>query len=124
MSVICIDFDGTCVEHKYPVIGGDIGAVPVLKRLISCGNKIILFTMRSGEQLDQAINWFSSNEIPLFGVNVNPTQKKWTESPKAYGNLYIDDAALGIPLVKLDYQRPYVDWVEVENLLIESGFIR
>lgn len=40
---ICIDFDGTCVTHEYPKIGKDIGAVPVLKRLIETGNKLILF---------------------------------------------------------------------------------
>ena len=44
---IAIDFDGTCVTHDYPEVGKDIGAVPVLKRLIDAGHKLILHTMRS-----------------------------------------------------------------------------
>lgn len=123
---VCVDFDGTCVTHEYPNIGKDIGAVPVLKRLVKAGHKLILFTMRSGKHLEEAVEWFKNNEIPLFGINTNPTQKEWTNSPKAYGHLYIDDAALGIPLKyhKLDISsnvtvnaRPYVDWEKVNMLL-------
>ena len=44
--VIGIDFDGTCVRHEYPEIGKDIGAIPVLKRIIEYGHDIILYTMR------------------------------------------------------------------------------
>ena len=44
--VIAVDFDGTCVTHAFPKIGEDIGAVPVLKRLVKAGHKIILYTMR------------------------------------------------------------------------------
>ena len=47
--IIAVDFDGTCVSHEYPKVGKDIGAVPVLKALVEIGHKIILNTMRSGE---------------------------------------------------------------------------
>ncbi len=125
MSVICVDFDGTCVKHEYPEIGEDIGAVQVLKRLALNGHALIIFTMRSGQELDDAVNWFMNKGIPLSGINTNPTQSQWTTSPKAYGNLYIDDAALGVPLVRgADGIRPYVDWIEVEKYLIENGFIK
>jgi hypothetical protein len=113
---ICVDFDGTCVTHEYPEIGKDIGAQPVLKRMVEEGHKLVLFTMRSGEPLDQAVDWFDRNGIPLYGVNTNPTQKTWTASPKAYGQLYIDDAALGMELrYPIDGKRPYVDWKWVES---------
>ena len=112
---ICIDFDGTCTTHEFPKIGKDIGAVPVLKKLVESGHRLILFTMRSnvsdntgfskevpvihnGNFLDDAVNWFKENNIPLWGINQNPEQISWTKSPKAYGQLYIDDAALGCPL--------------------------
>ena len=114
---ICVDFDGTCVKHEYPQVGGDIGAVPVLRKLTGNGHKIILFTMRDGVELDDAIQWFSENGIPLYGINKNPTQGSWTSSPKAYGQLYIDDAALGIPLIVKEDERPYVDWVKVSAML-------
>lgn len=116
---ICVDFDGTCVTHEYPHIGEDIGAVPVLKELTNNGHQLILFTMRSGKQLQEAVQWFAENDIPLYGVQKNPTQDSWTDSPKAYGQLYIDDAALGAPL-KVDKElskRPFIDWEQVKNLL-------
>lgn len=138
---ICIDFDGTCVTHDYPDIGKDIGAVAVLRELVDKGHKLILFTMRSdrkvkkkvdGEQvtveekvLSEAINWFAENGIELYGVQKNPRQRFWTSSPKAYGHLYIDDAALGCPLLYNEElsDRPYVDWQEVKRLLTEKGIL-
>ncbi len=120
---ICVDFDGTPVTHEYPKVGRDVGAVPVLKRLVDAGHKLILFTMRSGKELKDAENWFKEKGIPLYGVNVNPTQKSWTSSPKAYGQLYIDDAALGIPLIINGVDRPYVDWPKVEIMLEELGVL-
>jgi hypothetical protein len=124
--IICVDFDGTCVTHDYPKVGKDIGAIPILKKLVENGHQLILFTMRSGKELNDAQKWFQENEIELYGVNVNPTQKSWTASPKAYGQLYIDDAALGIPLVagEREYDRPYVDWVKVDEMLKEMKLYR
>ena len=84
--IIAIDFDGTCVTHEYPKIGKDIGAIPVLKKLLKNGNNIILYTMRSGKELIDAVDWFNKNEISLYGVNTNPSQSSWTLSPKVYAN--------------------------------------
>jgi len=138
---ICIDFDGTCVTHEFPRVGKDIGAIPVLNKLTDAGHNLILFTMRSdieevtsddygihkqaGEYLTGAVNWFIDNHIPLHGVNVNPTQHTWTKSPKAYGQLYIDDAALGCPLIYNSEisDRPFVDWAKVEEMLKDIGVL-
>jgi len=139
--IICVDFDGTCVTHDFPLVGKDIGAVPVLKRLVEQGHKLVLFTMRSdienptsndynihsvgGNYLTDAVNWFKENDIPLFGINENPDQKSWTKSPKAYGQLYLDDAALGCPLLYPDMsERPYVDWQRVELWLQNGGILK
>lgn len=131
---INIDFDGTCVTHDFPKIGKSIGAEKVLKRLTDNGHQLILFTMRSdrkeskpvidttiqnvtGKFLTDAVNWFKENEIPLYGIQKNPTQINWTTSPKSYAELMIDDSALGCPL-KLDKNlsdRPFVDWDIVEK---------
>ena len=126
---ICIDFDGTCVTHEFPRVGKDIGAVPILKKLVDKGHRLILFTMRSngqdsGDVLSNAIIWFKENGIELYGINRNPTQDKWTRSQKAYGQLYIDDASLGCPL-KFTHisDRPYVDWIKVEKLLKEMNIL-
>lgn len=140
---ICIDFDGTCVTHEFPKIGKDIGAVPVLRKLVENGHRLILFTMRSdrvkktkindnpeiddvyGYFLRDAINWFYKHKIPLYGIQTNPNQG-WTTSPKAYAHLYIDDAALGCPLkYSMDNihhePRPFVDWIEVDRMLKNLG---
>ena len=108
--IIAVDFDGTCVKHAYPKIGEDIGAVPVLKEMVKNGHQIVLNTMRSGDLLQDAINWFTMNDMPLSGANHTPGQETWTKSSKTYAQLYIDDAALGCPTVMDDNGRVYVDW--------------
>lgn len=140
--IINIDFDGTCTAHDFPRVGKDIGAIPVLKKLVNTGHKLILFTMRSdkktknttddpnivavqGNFLTDAVNWFKENGIPLYGIQANPTQSKWTKSPKSYAHLMIDDSSLGCPL-KVDRSvsdKPFVDWVEVEKILIKQGIL-
>lgn len=137
---ILLDFDGTCVTHDYPKVGKDIGAVPVLKKLIDNGHKLILFTIRDYEKnikfigyetiiksgIECALDWFKSNNIDLFGVNNNRTQDAWSKSRKVYGHMIIDDTALGIPLIydeKIS-DRPFVDWNEVEKLLTNMGAIK
>jgi len=138
---ILIDFDGTCVRHEFPKVGEDIGAIPVLKDLVNKGHNLILFTMRcdhdykpistlpeiiaeAGTYLTDAIKWFEKNEIPLFGIQKNPTQHEWTNSPKAYGHFMIDDSAIGCPL-KFDYgfDRPCVDWDIMRDLLERKGLL-
>lgn len=122
---IAVDFDGTCVTHDYPNVGKNIGAVPVLQALDCNGHQIMLNTMRSGKELKDAKDWFAFNNIRLFGANENPTQKSWTDSPKVYANLYIDDAAMGCFLCYDPnfHSRPYVDWKETTRYLHARGLI-
>jgi hypothetical protein len=126
---ILVDFDGTCTTHDFPNVGLEIGAPEVLRDLVLAGNRLILFTMRSdtsqGNYLKAAVNWFEENDIPLYGIQENPTQKAWTSSPKAYGQLIIDDICLGIPL-KVDLNlsdRPFVDWTKCRVLMEELGIL-
>jgi len=86
--------------------------------MVAAGHLLILNTMRSGEGLQVAVDWFKKNNIPLHGVNEDPGQRGWTQSQKVYAHIYIDDAALGCPLVHPgNGNRPYVDWKEVERML-------
>ena len=138
--IIAVDFDGTCVRHEFPNIGAEVPyCVDVLKELVKAGHNLILFTMRSdiekpssdipdihtkgGLYLSEAVNWFSERGIVLYGINSNPTQKKWTHSPKVYANIYIDDLALGCPLFYVSVGNPYVDWVAVRKLLVLNEFL-
>jgi hypothetical protein len=117
---ICVDFDGTVVDHCYPEIGEPVpGAIKWLLRLQGCGARLILFTMRSdgsntGNLLTDAVQYLCKNGIILYGINTNPDQKEWTSSPKAYANVYIDDSAFGCPLIHpKGFARPCVDWNRV-----------
>jgi hypothetical protein len=111
--------------HEYPKIGEDIpNAVDVLKKLNENQIKLILWTIRSGEYLQEAVNWFAEREIEIWAVNKNPDQRFWSKSPKAYATVYIDDAALGCPLKSSpDKKRPFADWFEIEQLLRELGYL-
>ena len=129
---IGIDFDGTMVEHKYPEIGKPLeDAVETCHDLMEAGHKIILYTMRSGERLQQAVEYMQENEIELYAINENPTQHHWTSSPKIFCNIYIDDAALGCPTLQSIKDtdengvagRPYVDWEIVRELLNDRGVL-
>ena len=123
---IVIDFDGTCVTHVMPGIGVDIGAASVLRELVLKGNNLILFTMRpTGKPLDQAVEWFRRRDITLYGIQSNPSQSIWTNSPKAYGDLIIDDLALGVPLTSDSNisDKPFVDWNQVRQMLVDKGLI-
>ena len=126
--IVGIDFDGTIVEHQYPRIGLEVPyAIDVMKELQEAGHKLILWTMRSDEYLEEAVKYVESQGIKFFGINENPEQKDWTNSPKAYCNVYIDDAALGCPLVFTapgSGLRPYVDWIQVRNTLTLMGLLK
>lgn len=121
---IGVDFDGTCVTHAYPALGEPLdGCIEVLTKLQEAGHKLILYTMRSGERLAEAVEYLESEGIKLYAVNENPSQKYWTESPKIFCNLYIDDAAAGAPLVFPEKGRPYICWDEMERFLQEREIL-
>lgn len=140
--VIGLDFDGTCVGHKYPDIGKEVpDAVRVLKRLQECGHCIMLWTMRvdspkEGPVLTDAVKWLTDRGISVWGVCENPQQKSrgWSKGNKQFAHIYIDDAALGCPLLDpatnqplTDYleakERPIVDWKTIEKMLAARGVL-
>ena len=62
--IIAVDFDGTIVEHKYPAIGKEIPLATVtLRQLIKDGHKLILWTVRENELLDDAVKWCEERGI-------------------------------------------------------------
>lgn len=115
---IAVDFDGTIVDHRYPEIGEPVpGALNWLRGWIQAGAELILWTMRcdsekSGPVLTQAVEFCRHHGIEFVGINESPGQSDWSNSPKAYASLYIDDAAFGCPLKENPRSggRPYVGW--------------
>lgn len=122
--IIAVDFDGTLVKHRYPDIGAEIpGAFDALKKFKSLGATLILFTMRddgdkNGPTLTQAIEFCRARGVEFDYVNENPKQKIWTASPKVYANAYIDDAAVGCPLMVAAGERPWADWRFIEPRML------
>lgn len=79
MAIIGIDFDGTCVTDLFPYVGDNIGAASVLRKLAD-KNLLILYTVRDGKYLQDAVDWFKYNHINLYSVNYNP--EPVSSSPK------------------------------------------
>ena len=61
---IAVDFDGTIVEHRYPEIGKERPfAIQTLKMLLKEGHQLILWSVREGELLEQAVEWCRARGI-------------------------------------------------------------
>ncbi len=110
---IAVDFDGTIVEHKYPEVGREVpGAIEWLKKWRAAGATLILWTMRSGDDMLNALAFCARRALYFDANNEGPGDGVWTTSPKAYAHVYVDDAAFGCPLVESKEMgaRPYADW--------------
>ena len=96
---IAVDFDGTIVEHAYPKIGKPIPfAFDVLKRLQKeCRCNLILWSVREGTLLDEAVEFCRKNGLEFYAVNANYPEEKRDDmqSRKVVADLYIDDRNLG-----------------------------
>jgi hypothetical protein len=116
MAIIGIDFDGTCVTDLFPYVGDNIGAASVLRELGE-RNLLILYTVRDGRYLQDAVDWFKYNHINLYSVNYNP--EPVSSSPKLYCDYYIDDRNIGTPLT----DKGYVDWNKMLVLLRQKNLL-
>ncbi len=67
---IAVDFDGTIVEHKYPAIGAELPfATDTLKMLIKDRHRVILWTVREGPLLEEAVNWCRERGVEFYAIN-------------------------------------------------------
>jgi hypothetical protein len=95
---IAVDFDGTIVEHEYPKIGKEkLFAFRTLKELEKQGACLILWTFRTGKELDEAVEYCRQNGIEFYAVNKNYPEEvpDETVSRKIDADIYIDDKNLG-----------------------------
>ena len=111
--IIAVDFDGTIVRHKYPSIGKEKPfAIKTLKLLQDKGHQIILWTYRSGKELDDAIQFCKKRGLTFHAVNKNFEDEEYDNSfsRKIYADVYIDDRnLLGIP-----------EWGKIYELINEN----
>ncbi len=96
---IAIDFDGTIVEHRYPKIGNEIPfATDTLKMLIKDRHRLILWTVREGKLLDEAVEWCRERGVEFYAVNRDYPEEDAAHqgfSRKVKADLFIDDRNLG-----------------------------
>ena len=97
--IIAVDFDGTIVEHKYPEIGNELPfAIDTLRKLTEQQHRIILWTVRRGELLQQAVDWCKARGVEFYAVNKNYPEEELEETTmygKINADLFIDDRNLG-----------------------------
>lgn len=96
---IAVDFDGTIVEHQYPEIGKEvIFAFQTLRALQEQGHQLILWTYRSGKELDDAVEYCRRNGIEFYAVNSSYPEEEFDEdydSRKIDADIFIDDRNIG-----------------------------
>ena len=98
--IIAVDFDGTIVEHRYPSIGKELPfAIDTLRQLAAEGHRLILWTVREGQYLDEAVEFCRSRGLEFYAVNRDYPEEepernnRFTRKLKA--DLWIDDRNLG-----------------------------
>lgn len=124
---IAVDFDGTIVEHRYPAIGKERPfATATLRRLADEGHRLILWSVREGKLLDEAVEWCKERGVVFYSINSNFEEEDGSGSNysrKLQADLFIDDRNVGgLP-----------DWGTIYNLirhrqtweqyLIENGMV-
>jgi hypothetical protein len=95
---IAVDFDGTIVEHKYPAIGKEnLFAFRTLLELEKRGARLILWTFRTGKELEEAVEYCRKSGLEFYAVNKNYPEEVADEtvSRKIDADIYIDDKNIG-----------------------------
>ena len=94
--IIAVDFDGTIVEHRYPDIGREKPfAIETLKKLAEERHQLILWTVREGKLLQEAIDFCRERGLEFYAVNRNYPEEKHPQTRKLKAELWIDDRNLG-----------------------------
>lgn len=98
---IAVDFDGTLCENKYPEIGKPNKKIinNLRARQRKAGTKLILWTCREGDELDEAVEWCRSQKLEFDAVNDNlpeHIEKHGNNSRKIHANEYWDDKAVTV----------------------------
>ncbi len=97
--IIAVDFDGTLVEHRYPAIGKEkLFAFETLKALQNQNHQLILWTIRAGKELEEAVEFCRRRGVEFYAVNSSYPEEKFdpeTSSRKISADVFIDDRNIG-----------------------------
>ena len=100
MATIAVDFDGTIVTHEYPKIGTELPfATETLKMLIKDHHRLILWSVREGKLLDEAVEWCRERGVEFWAVNKDYPEESVESnnhfSRKLKADWFIDDRGIG-----------------------------
>lgn len=100
MATIAVDFDGTIVEHRYPEIGKELPfATETLRTLIKEHHRLILWSVREGKLLQDAIDWCHERGVNFWAVNRDYPEEEENKnnhfSRKIKADYFIDDRNIG-----------------------------
>jgi hypothetical protein len=94
--IIAVDFDGTIVEHKYPKIGKPIPfAIETLLQLQKENHQLILWTVREGQLLQDAIDYCAEHGLYFYAANANYPEEAVPSPRKLNVDMFIDDRNIG-----------------------------
>ena len=137
--IIAVDFDGTIVEHRYPAIGKERPfATETLKKLAADGHRLILWTVREGRLLDEAVEFCRERGVEFYAVNRDyPEEEKAHNkhySRKLKADVWIDDRNVGgLPdwgtiYEMITYKRTYEDILQESCMEVDEmpkkGFLQ
>ena len=98
MLKIAIDFDGTIVEDRYPGIGKpQLFAFETLKALQQQQHLLILWTVREGKSLQEAVDFCKRKGVEFYAINKNFPEEELEpgQSRKLNVDFFVDDRNIG-----------------------------
>lgn len=97
-KIIAVNFDGTLCENKWPEIGEP--NQNLIDKLVESRKKgetkLILWTCRTGDKLEEAVEWCEGHGLIFDAVNENLPEiieMLGGDTRKIYADEYIDDRA-------------------------------
>lgn len=124
-AIICVDFDGTIVDHAFPEVGNiKPYAAAALMALKHKGYRLVLWTCRSPIDitktegvpqrnfLKESVDFCTAQGIEFEAINANVPGLGFEAMPKVYANIYIDDRAY----------KAKIDWEEIGRNLAGDCF--
>ena len=88
-------------KHSYPEIGKKLPCAAVPHKLwFAARHKLILWSVREGKLLDEAVNWCKERGIEFYAVNRDYPEERGTDnnnhfSRKLKVDMFIDDRNIG-----------------------------
>lgn len=93
--IVAVDFDGTLCENAYPEIGAPKqDVIDAVKTYRTYGWKVVLWTCRNREQLEEACRWCKQQGLTFDAVNTNIPEVQEMfhgDTRKVFADVYIDD---------------------------------